>query len=1006
MANTPTTDLTEYWTDNNNGTSADAAWTELANYGAGAAPSLDEEAYLQGTNATSQQIASNKTGAASGMDYAGTDPAGFTDEAGGSNGDAFFFWWLFLFPSALNAYNETAGQTAPTQNTPGTASGFFIGIGSVDGDHKWFAVGGSDYGRYPYGGWQNVAIDPTRSASFTDGTPTASVYANVGYLPNVVSAPSRGQSLVVDAIRWGRGLIEYTGGTPAGTFDAIATENDSTTNRWGLFQAQAGAYLWKGHLSLGTAAASLLFSDSNKTINIDDTRQVYSGFNLFEINNAASNIILTNITINKLKYIDSLAFDNSKGIFTVNDGATVDMDGCSFNDMDTFTFGSGCDVATTSFTRCAQVTQSGAPFTDCAFINSTATTSFLVDDLSNVLGVHTFESDGSNHAIELTAIPAGGSYTWSHTTSGYVAGSAGSFTSANDSETGNETIYINPPVSTSTNLTITYTSGVTIPSIRIGANYTGTVTVQAQGKTIDVNVKDENGVNVSGAFVWLNDGVITIFNGTTDASGNIPQQSYSGSNNTTLRVRRFGYEPFETTLGTATGNASALVTLLSDDQQVAVPTLNQTWTIDTTGQTITRSSGVTLPFTAYSQIDTAQDLYEFVQNTFAATSFMEFPVPLESVTRTQYRFINGYTFLNKDDDYKYLYDGSFRDQANSLTWGNIRTIGSIEGGGIYIVQGTENADSKLSTWWPDGNINVLVKIEDGTFIQSTDDNSISVNGAVWLFCRDYGDLYDHFFVELGEGQSVAALSTFNDPNNQTASGTVSGYLTLGTHFTFNNAVDQDIGDGAGPQPYDVVINCNGNTLKQVYEYTKYITSEDFSSLFFTNEDGFEYRNADEATFSNVDVKQAPFGTFAGGRFFGARGVFLTNMASADNTNYELIDSNGVTRTPPVTYSFELTGLKDGTEVRIFNSSTSAAIAGVEDITNGISAQASTGVTTSGTTDNNTFVYTYTYTVDIPIFVVILNLQYQYFRLDNLLLEESNKSIPVSQINDRNYSDPD
>lgn len=990
MANTPTTDLTGGQTLYADGTTG---WAELPSYSSGGAPSSETEAFLQGTDCVSQQVSANKTGAASGLNYAVADPTGFVDGT-----DVFFFWWLFLFPGAINAYNETVGQTAPSQNSPGTASGFFIGIGSSTTNHDWYAVGGSDYGRYPYGGWQNAAIDPGQSASFTDGPPAGSTYSNFGFLPNIASAPSRGQSLVVDAIRYGRGLIQYTGGSPAGTFDDIADTNDTVANRWGLFQRASGSFLWKGKLELGTTASSLLFTAQNRTINIDDTRQVYTNFNVLEINNSASVITFNNITINKLRYIDTLSFDNSKGNFLVNDGATVSLDGCTFGDMNTFVFGANTTVVSTSFLRCAQVTQGSATITSCDFINGTGTISLSVDSLTDVQTC-SFTSDGSNHAVEFTGtVPS--EYTWNHTSSGYLAGSLGDFTTGTNV---NATLYINPSATSTTDLILNIPTGITVPSIRFGANYSGTVTIRNAPKTIDVNVKDEDGVNVSGAFVWLNDGVITIFNGTTDASGNIPQQSYVGSNNTTLRVRRFGDLPFETTLGTATGSVSQLVTLINDRQQVAVPTLNNTWTIDTSAQTITMTSGPTLPFSAYSAIDTSQDLYEFAMNTFAATAFMQFPEPIQSITRVQYEFINGYTFGAKDNDHKFLYDGSYFDNANSLLWSNVKTIGSVETGtGIYIVQGVEASDAALTSWWPDGNIDVLVKVEDGTFIQSTDDTATNVDGGVWLFAREYGDLYDHFFADLSNGgQNIVALSTLPDLNNETASGTVAGYTNVTTTF---GATSQDIGDGNGNQPYSVIVDCSGRTLKEVYERTKYITSFDFSQTV-NGDDGYEYRNANEANFSNVDNKQSPFGTFAGGRFFGAQGVWLTNIAAADITNYQLIDNNGVARFPPLQVTFSLTGLQDGTEIRIYQTSDTSDVAGVEDITNGTGTSPTTGVTTLGSTNDNTFVYTYTYASDINVFVVIFNLNFQSLRLSNIILNDESTSIPITQVIDRQYFNP-
>lgn len=54
------------------------------------------------------------------------------------------------------------------------------------------------------------------------------------------------------------------------------------------------------------------------------------------------------------------------------------------------------------------------------------------------------------------------------------------------------------------------------------------------------------------------------------------------------------------------------------------------------------------------------------------------------------------------------------------------------------------------------------------------------------------------------------------------------------------------------------------------------------------------------------VKQSPFGTFAGGKFFGARGVWIENINAGDSNNYQLIDSEGNTQIPPATVSTVIT----------------------------------------------------------------------------------------------------
>lgn len=963
-----TTDLTDFETFQNGASTV----TEVSGYTATSKfEDLDGDNPIQGTLHASAEQRSANTGSIVVNGTATTLAAG----------EAFFIWQNFLQAGAVNTF---------------ALEGIVGIVGTGTGDYYRWTVGGSDFGRNPYGGWANIVCDPTITTGRTPvGSPGTS-YSIVGYGCDVITAISKGSPYNLDAIRSGRGEVIVTDGDLANgyaTFEGIATQNDLLANRWGLFQDQFGTYLWKGLLSLGTTT-SVDFRDANRVIVIDNTIVVGSSFNRIEVNNAASNIDWDAINISALGTV-------SRGQFEMIDGATLDFNTCVFTDMDTFIFNKGtgkCDLINSTWRRCSTVTSGGATFTSCTFDNSTSASSLVVTALTQVVDC-VFESDGSNHAVELTgAVPS--AYTWDHETTGYVPGSEADFIGGTNP---NATIYINPSVADSTNITITVPTGVTLPSIRFGTNYTGTVTVERQGKTIDVNVTDEDGNPVSGARVYINDGTTTIFNGTTDVNGDIPQQSYSGTSNSTLRVRQFGKVPFETTLGTAAGNVSQLVTVLTDDQQIAVPTLNNTWSIDLTLKTVTMTSGPTLPFSAYSAIDTAQDLYEFVMNLFAGPTGIEFPVALESVTRTQYNFINGYTFGAKDNDHKFIYDGSFTDSANNLLWSNVKSIGSLQSGtGIYIVQGTEAADAALTSWWPDGNIDVLIKVQDGTFIQSTDDTATNVDGAVWIFAREYGDLYDHFFADLSNGgQNIVALSTLTDLNNQTASGTVATYTDITLTF---GSLTRDIGDGNGLQPYAAEVNCNGRPLDEVYEYLKYITSFDFSQTV-NGDDGYEYRNADEANFSNVDNKQAPFGTFAGGRFFGAQGVFLTNMASADSTNFELIDSNGVLRFPPLTVSFELTGLKDGTEVRIYNASDTSDIAGVETITAGSGTGATTGVTITGTTNDSTFAYQYTYSIDINIIVVVVNLNFQNIYLEGLTLTNTNQSIPIAQVIDRQYLNP-
>ncbi len=67
--------------------------------------------------------------------------------------------------------------------------------------------------------------------------------------------------------------------------------------------------------------------------------------------------------------------------------------------------------------------------------------------------------------------------------------------------------------------------------------------------------------------------------------------------------------------------------------------------------------------------------------------------------------------------------------------------------------------------------------------------------------------------------------------------------------------------------------------------------------------------ADANQESLVDVNAAPFGAFAGGRFFVARGVVLDNVPAGDNNNWQTIDVTGVAKQPPTTITITFDGLE-------------------------------------------------------------------------------------------------
>lgn len=339
MANTPTTDLITVSTADSasaGGSWADSTFSQFNN-GNSATVAVDDLIYIHNDLAVSHQIATNRTGASSHIGFTAT--TGRTPLPNSNN--VFWFWWNFLYPGAMVEYNDNSNVTIPGQNNTGGAAGYFICIGTDTTNYKAFHVGGANFGRNPQGGWQSVVCDPLVSTfpGFSGGTPNVSNFDTFAFVPNVNTAPGRGIANAVDVIRFGRGSIIYTGGAPAGTFSAMAAENDLSTNRWGIFQAVPGGYLFKGRLSLGTSTlgGDLLFSDSNINITIDETRCVDGDFNDIELLNSSSNITWKNVNFTKVSSA-GFAIDEARGDFNIDDVGTLSWSDCSFTNTGFFNF--------------------------------------------------------------------------------------------------------------------------------------------------------------------------------------------------------------------------------------------------------------------------------------------------------------------------------------------------------------------------------------------------------------------------------------------------------------------------------------------------------------------------------------------------------------------------------------------------------------------------------------------------------------------------------------------
>jgi hypothetical protein len=377
--------------------------------------------------------------------------------------------------------------------------------------------------------------------------------------------------------------------------------------------------------------------------------------------------------------------------------------------------------------------------------------------------------------------------------------------------------------------------------------------------------------------------------------------------------------------------------------------LETDWTVNYTAKTVTHTSG--------TEVFTVLAFFQWLAAKFAAQAQMDDDYAFVSDTPTVFRFINGWAFGAPTTDFKFLKGGSIESSNAQELWANLYSIGDqYRSSMIYIVQSDAEV---TPWWSPGNiDILILVKtggslIDSGNALAMSRDsdclydhnfvdlsgggrNPVGINTFQDLNYLLTGDIYLHVasvtgfdagnyaygntslasgriqYVDAGNSRlylcQVEGIFEVSETIKERTSRTTGDTGTTTTNdastafteviaaydditITFGD-INRDLNNGNGLQPYKVEIDCAGRTMQQVYQFLKYAARHN-SEITLNADEGEEYRSTLEGTY--VDVKQAPFGTFAGGTFFGARGVWVTDYAAA---TFQLIDADGDQQIPP------------------------------------------------------------------------------------------------------------
>jgi hypothetical protein len=400
--------------------------------------------------------------------------------------------------------------------------GVRIVIGTSASVWSAWKAGGVDQVPNPYGGWFNFALNPAiGSPDYTNGTVTTYNLAGMG-CSLTAAGPTKGQPFKIDAIRYGRCSIiaEYgSSGDGYANFASMAAKNDANDgtdgyNRWGLFSAYGGGYLWKGRMQIGTSSNACEFDDSDRFILIDNTANVTANFNTIEINHASTIVNWTNIIFKALG-------STSPGRLVMNANSDMNLDACQFFDMGAFTFGGTLsEFLNCVWSGCGLITVAGGKLNGSQVLTSTVAAdasainwNVATDPDGYLDNLTVSEGANAHHAIEF-----GTSSPLTMTIRGLDVGSDFAATHAQN----NSTFYV------------ARTSGtVTINCVGCSGNMTyktagATVVIVSDPVTVKVTVKTVTGTVIQSArvFVKASDGAgpfpfeetVTIVNSGTTAT--------------------------------------------------------------------------------------------------------------------------------------------------------------------------------------------------------------------------------------------------------------------------------------------------------------------------------------------------------------------------------------------------------------------------------------------------------------------------------------------------------
>lgn len=480
----------------------------------------------------------------------------------------------------------------PSSEGDASGAGFALYLG--DGtNNRAYDVGGVDNFAFFYLGWSSFRLNtaglPTGFVQDGgSGAPTVATITRVGYGGQFpAKAAGNSDNVAFDVIRYcantNPALLVEGGTTGArGTWEEVTTEDESTTNAWGIIRslvAGGKSYEVLFGLQMGSLDATAYFDDSDFQLFINgavaqggtisagsmdfDFVGFASGTNVINFDNffvqsigTVSNWDASDTNIDELKWTNGQFVDLGTFLFQAQDAGNKFVNSCTW-------------------VNCGQINFKGIDADTCTINGSTnADGAVLWDGTGDEQNQDnlTFLSDGTGHAIQIDLDTTA---TTTFNIDGYTFdGFAGSTGTAGD-----RVFLIDNLQDGDVTINLTNSSAVNVVgggdgfSFEAAAGYTGTVTINST-VTLSVTVTDSAGNAVQGARVRIenaSDGS-EITQGSTNGSGIYSDASYNygGDLGVVTKVRLKGYKNFRTS-GTITSDGINVGVTLQTDTIVDLP---------------------------------------------------------------------------------------------------------------------------------------------------------------------------------------------------------------------------------------------------------------------------------------------------------------------------------------------------------------------------------------------------------------------------------------------------